>query len=505
MKKHSGKRRLAKFGTLLIVLTCVLSLAACGSKVKENTVLSADDVAGKTVGVQLGTTGDTFVSDLETDRSNTKVERFNKGADAVQALKQGKIDCVIIDEQPALKFAGSNSDLKVLDEEYADEEYAIAFAKGNSLRMEIDGALEELKNDGTLDKILSNYVGEEIGQHPYVSENNGSKGTLTMATNAYFPPYEYYDNGKVTGIDADIAQAFCDKLGYKLVIEDMEFDSIITAVSTGKVDFGMAGMSVTEERKQNVDFSVSYAQSKQSILVRDPEAAAAASSFSAKFKADFLDDARYNYILKGLVNTLIITVFAALIGIVIGFVTAMIRSAYAYTGKPKFLNLLATLYITIIRGTPTMVQLLIMYYVIFASVNASKILVAVLAFGLNSGAYVSEIFRSGIMSIDKGQTEAARSLGLPYGKTMRFVILPQAFKNVLPALANEAIVLLKETSISGYIGLNDMTRGGDIIRSITYDAMFPLFGVALIYLVLVVVLSGLVSKLERRLRANERK
>jgi polar amino acid transport system permease protein len=151
-----------------------------------------------------------------------------------------------------------------------------------------------------------------------------------------------------------------------------------------------------------------------------------------------------------------------------------------------------------------MVQLLIIYYVIFSSVHIDKLIVAILAFGINSGAYVAEIFRSGIMSIDNGQFEAARSLGLSYKTTMISVILPQAFKNVLPALANEFIVLLKETSISGYIGLNDLTRGGDIIRSITYDPMLPLIGVAIIYLVMVMGLSQLVKKLERRLRNNER-
>jgi ABC-type amino acid transport system permease subunit len=170
----------------------------------------------------------------------------------------------------------------------------------------------------------------------------------------------------------------------------------------------------------------------------------------------------------------------------------------------KVLNFICNIYLTVIRGTPTMVQLLIIYYVIFSSVHIDKLIVAILAFGINSGAYVAEIFRSGIMSIDNGQFEAARSLGLSYKTTMISVILPQAFKNVLPALANEFIVLLKETSISGYIGLNDLTRGGDIIRSITYDPMLPLIGVAIIYLVMVMGLSQLVKKLERRLRNNER-
>jgi His/Glu/Gln/Arg/opine family amino acid ABC transporter permease subunit len=190
---------------------------------------------------------------------------------------------------------------------------------------------------------------------------------------------------------------------------------------------------------------------------------------------------------------------------VLGFIVAVIRSTHDKSGGLTIANFICNVYLTVIRGTPTMVQLLIIYYIIFGSVSINKLVVAILAFGINSGAYVAEIFRSGIMSIDNGQFEAARSLGLPYGKTFRFVILPQAFKNVLPALANEFIVLLKETSISGYIGLTDLTRGGDIVRSITYDAMLPLFTVALIYLVLVVILSALVKKLERRLRSNERR
>mgnify|MGYP002562693137 CR=1 FL=1 len=223
-----------------------------------------------------------------------------------------------------------------------------------------------------------------------------------------------------------------------------------------------------------------------------------------EFILNFIEDNRWKYIVDGLKITLIVTIFAVLIGVLLGFLIAIVRTTHDKTGKLKILNAICKVYLTVIRGTPVVVQLMIIYFIIFGSVDISKVLVAIIAFGINSGAYVAEIFRSGIMSIDNGQFEAARSLGLSYRKTMKLVILPQAFKNVLPALANEFIVLLKETSISGYIGLNDLTRGGDIIRSITYDPMLPLFGVAIIYLVLVVILSSLVKKLERRLRSNER-
>ena len=227
------------------------------------------------------------------------------------------------------------------------------------------------------------------------------------------------------------------------------------------------------------------------------------SDFIAKFQQDFIESDRYLYLLRGLGNTLLIASLAVILGIVLGFLVAIIRSTHDKDGGLNILNFICKVYLTIWRGTPTMVQLLIMYYIILVALD-NKILVAVIAFGLNSAAYVAEIVRSGIMSVDEGQFEAGRSLGLNYTQTMRLIILPQAFKNVLPALANEFITLLKETSISGYIAIPDLTKGGDIIRSQTYDAFLPLFGVAVIYLVLVMILTAGVHKLETWLRRNER-
>ena len=228
------------------------------------------------------------------------------------------------------------------------------------------------------------------------------------------------------------------------------------------------------------------------------------SGFKESFYQNFIEKDRWQYLLTGLENTLLITIFAVLIGVAIGFLVAIIRASHDKNGSLKILNFICRVYLTVIRGTPTMIQLMITYYIIFASVNVSKIFVAVCAFGINSGAYVAEIVRSGIMSIDQGQFEAGRSLGFNYVQTMRLIILPQAFKNVLPALGNEMIVLLKETSISGDVGTMDLTKGGDIIRSTTYEAYLPLFGVAAIYLVIVMLMTAGVNRLERKLRTNER-
>lgn len=226
----------------------------------------------------------------------------------------------------------------------------------------------------------------------------------------------------------------------------------------------------------------------------------------------FVEKQRYLYIVKGLQTTIIVTLFALLLGLLIGIIVAVIRTAHDQMAESRrdgitgallnILNAVCRLYLTVIRGTPTMVQLLLMFFVFLASSN-NKVMVAILTFGINSGAYVAEIFRSGIMSIDKGQMEAGRSLGLSYPVTMQKIILPQAIKNVLPALVNEMITLLKETSICGYIGLNELTRGGDIIRGNTFEALLPLLAVAAIYLIIVMFFTWVMGKLERRLRESD--
>ena len=257
-----------RFAALALSAVMVFSMAGGVSAAQK--VESKDDLAGATIGVQLGTTGDLDASDYEKDGST--VERYSKGSEAVQALKAGQIDCVIIDSQPAQKFVENNDDLKILDEPFEEEEYAICLKKGNDEFLDkINGALKELKEDGTIDSIMDNYIGEDAGKTPYESPEDvdRSNGTLVMATNAEFEPYEYHEGDDIVGIDADIAQAICDKLGYELKIEDMEFDSILPAVQSGKADFGAAGMTVTEDRATQVDFSDSYYTGVQVIIVTD--------------------------------------------------------------------------------------------------------------------------------------------------------------------------------------------------------------------------------------------
>ncbi len=447
------------------------------------------------------------------------------------------------------------------------------------------------------------------------------KNKLILSTEAGFAPYEYYSNGQIVGVDIDIAKKIAEYLDMDLVIKDVAFDSIISEVKTGKSDIGAAGISYTEEREKEVDFTIDYAESKQVIIVnknsgfytmndlanqkiavqlgsvaddylttnyenisiirekkflaaiqdlkdnkvaavvmdelpatkliddtmfilRDPlftdsygmiirkgnsELLAAANIVIKKLKDSgeinnyilyhlgidegqneksgiigriynsIIYDGRYKFILEGLKNTLFIALGAVLIGIFLGIIAAISNNIYLNTGKFKLLNLLSKAYVTIIRGTPSTLQLMIIYYVIFKQTNINIVLVGIIAFGINSGAYVAEIIRAGLNSVDKGQWEAGYSLGLNYSQVIRKIIMPQSIKNILPALGNEFVTLVKETSIGAYIGIIELTKASDIIASRTYDYFLPLILIALIYLIITLFLSKLINMLEVRL------
>lgn len=492
---------------LLLILSFLMT--GCGKKQEPLAVTTVEQLEGTKIGVQMGTTGAIYAEDYENDGKGTEVIRYNKGADAIQALKQMKIDCVLIDEQPAMAFVEKNQELSIADEEFALEDYAICVAKENTeLLYKINDALEQIKRNGTMDKIVANYIGEEKGMYPYVSPEGvtGKNGKLNMATNVAFPPYEYFEGSEAVGIDVDMMQAIADILDMELVITDMEFDSIIMAVQSGKADVGAAGLTVTEDRLKNISFSNSYTTAKQVIIYHNGKEEKKM-SLGEKFYNTFIEKERWQYLPKGILNTILITVFSGLIGILIGAMVANVRVSYERNDKRsvgiRIWNTIFKAYITVFRGTPMVVQLLIMYYVVFAQTAVNPLIAAILAFGLNSGAYLSEAIRSGIMAIDIGQFEAGRSLGFTYRQTVQYIIMPQAIKVSLPAIFNEYIALLKESSIVGYIGLMDLTKAGDIIRSNTYEAFLPLISVALVYLVLVMIMTSFVTRLERRLKRDQ--
>lgn len=487
----------------MTLLALALALTGCGDNALENRVFKVEDLAHKKVGVQIGNTADIYASEYGGDTAKIQVERYTKLADAVQALNQGKIDAVLCDDQPANYFVKQNPSLRVLDEFFVEETYAGVIAKENTGLLDtFNMALREMHEEGIFDSLMNTYINGTGSFHYAQKVKEGPK--LVLATNAQFPPYEYHEGEGIVGLEIELAYYVADLMGRVLEIQDIEFDAVINAVSSGKAELGLSGFTVTEERKQSINFTDKLVDNKVVVMVRSGKKNDDQLTFVEHFEKNFLKDARWKYIAEGLGNTLLISLFAALLGIVIGFIIAMVRINHEWNGKYKIPNMICKAYLAVIRGTPMMVQLLIIYYIVFASVNVNKLLVAIVAFGINSGAYVSEIIRGGIKSVDPGQIEAGRSLGLKFKTVMLYVVYPQAFKNSLPALTNEFISLIKETSICGYIGLTDLTRGGDIIRSLTYEAMFPLLAVAVVYFVIVAGLSTCVARLEKRLKKNER-
>ena len=368
------RRITALFLLFITICAATFTITSCssGETVGKSPVEKVDDLANAKIGVQLGTTGDIYVSDEYPD---AEIQQFNKGADAIQSLKQGKVDCVVIDKLPAEAFIALNKDLSILDEEFTNEDYAIAVAKENDeLLDKINAALDELEANGIMQKIIDNYIGDNKGSYKYETPEGTDKsnGVLVMATNAAFEPYEYVEGGKIVGIDADMALAISDILGMELEIEDMEFDSIITAVSSGKADMGMAGLTVTEDRLKSINFTDSYTTSTQVIVVRNGKSDDLSIFSLERYENNFIKDSRWKYIAEGLLTTLEISFFAVVIGVGLGFIFAIIRATSDKTGKLKLLNLLVKIYVTIIRGTPVMIQLLIIYYVIFATSNINK-------------------------------------------------------------------------------------------------------------------------------------
>ncbi len=252
---------------LSVLALCSVLMTGCGSKIPANTVNSIADLNGKKIGVQKGTTADTLAGDIE----NAEPQRYVKAADGVQALEQGVIDAVIADLETANTFLETHPGIRILDEAFAEEEYAIAVGKNNTeLQKELNSALMQLFVDGTLGTIKSNYEGDEKGQHPYVPKTDvkRDKGKLYMATNAEFPPYEWREGEDIVGFDVDMMNAVCDYLGYELQISDLAFEAVIPNVENGIADVGVAGLSVTDERKEHVLFTNVYATTHQVVIVR---------------------------------------------------------------------------------------------------------------------------------------------------------------------------------------------------------------------------------------------
>lgn len=497
--------------------------------------------------------------------------------------------------------AAKNSEpkVKIIDIKLTDEEYAFVVKKGNvSLVQSMNEFLQEIKMDGTFDALVSKYFeggGEKRGYAVTTKDIENTENTFVVATNCPFEPFEYMgEDGKIYGLDIEIAALYAEKMGLELVIKNIDFDAIFTQVDTGYADIGMAGITVSADREEIYDFTLPYYEASQKLIVSydnndfdncqtvdDVEAVLLAleskaigyqgatmgelyingnedwgftgfdniadksyataqmavtdlingniyavvvdeapanmlianmntnSTWQAKFENFFSTISNEHYLKvfgRGLINTIAIAVVGLVIGILIGTIIAIIRIAPKYKLIYKILDKICSIYVTIFRGTPIVAQLLITYYVIIPSLNVKigAITVGMIVFGMNSGAYVSEIMRGGINSVDKGQMEAGRALGMTYSSTMIKIVVPQAIKNILPTLGNEFISLIKETSVLSFIAVYDIYKALLEVGMVNYDSMVPYIMMGLIYIVLVLIISVGIKLIERRFAKSDR-
>ena len=460
---------------------------------------------GKRFGVQ---TGSTFDRDVLSWFPHAQILYYNSLPDLAVALQTGKIDAFPSDEIALEMMKAEGTEMTVLEPYMDHYSCGFVFAKtpeGGRLRDELDAWMTEAKKSGTLDKMLDKWLhaDEKDKTMPDATCLTGENGILVFATEAGFPPFDYIRSGEVVGYEVEMAIAFCADRGYGIEIIPMNFDGILPAIQSGKVDFSASGFAITPEREESINFSQPYYSGGTKIVVSS-DGSLGKQSFLDRtlesFEKTFLREDRWKLFLEGIWNTLLITVLSILFGTALGFLAFML----CRNGN-RAANTVTRIAMRLVQGMPMVVLLMILYYIIFGSSSLSGIAVAVVGFMLTFGAGVFGLLKMGVGAVDRGQYEAAYALGHSNRHTFFRIILPQALPHILPAYEGEVVSLLKATAIVGYIAVQDLTKMGDIVRSRTYEAFFPLIAVALIYFVLEDLLSTLVRSLERRMDPRRRK
>lgn len=459
-----------------------------------------NDFKNKRIGVLLGSTHDTYALN---NLKEATVFQYKTPPEIVLAVKTGKVDAAIYTTETLNEIFKKEPNLELIGDTLFAVPVAMGFnKKSNKLKNEFNKFLEEIKQNGVYDDMINRWIIEGRQEMPNVP-NEKRKGVLTVGiVSDKGLPYAIVKDNRVIGLDIEFVERFAAYLGKELKLSDMEFGSLIIAAASNKIDMIASTLMITEERKKQVDFSEPYTKLGASLFALQQIQEVESKSFfedtfiediAESFHSNIIQENRYLLILDGLQTTIIISILATIFGTILGGLICFMRMS-----KRSYLLIVSKVYISILRGTPVLVVLMIIFYVVFASVDIDPVFVAVIAFGLNFAAYVSEMFRTGIESIDKGQTEAGIAIGFTKVKTFIYIILPQAVRRILPVYKGEMISLVKMTSIVGYIAVQDLTKASDIIRSRTFDAFFPLIMVAVLYFLISWLLMLSLGYIERK-------
>ena len=435
-----------------------------------------------------------------------QVQYFNTYVDLITAVEGGKVDAITEDSCTLIYHnVQTGGKLRMLDGYLKEFQFGYTFAKtveGKALCAQVSEFIDKIKEDGTIEEIDREWMSG--GSKMAVDYGNlpAPNGVISMATTGTSPPFSFVVDGDVVGYDVDIVSRFCEEYGYGLEVKAMSFDGIMPAVSSGKCDIGGSQISITEERKESVEFSSPYYDAGTVVAVYNPKGAGGnfIERLKASFTKTFVREGRYKLFLGGIGVTLLITILSTIFGTALGFLVYM-----CCRRGNKIANKLTTICTSIIQGLPIVVILLILYYIAFAGAPVGGAFVSIVAFTLTFACGVYSMLCTGVSAIDIGQTEAAYALGFSDLRTFFKIVLPQAMEYILPIYKGELVSLIKATAIVGYIAVQDLTRTGDIVRSLTYDAFFPLIAVAIIYFVMARLLIFLVGKAEQKVNPKNRK
>ena len=469
----------------------------------KKVLTSVNDVKDKSIAVLLGSVHDSYA---HKNYPNATVMQYKSPSDLILAVKTGKSDVgFFVSELLKNKIRDDNS-LAFLGESIEVFPIAYGFNKNNGeLREKFNKFFKDLKKSGVYDDMLDRWIKNGDTKMPKIETPNINGELIVGHVSDGGLPFVTVKDNELIGLNIELTKRFAASQGKSVRFDDMEFGSMIPSLAAGKIDFAGMSLMVTEERKTKIDFADPYYEIgmrffalKKNIAAYSEDKQQESSSpgfwtgIVDSFQSNIIQEKRYLLLWDGFKTTVIISILATIFGTILGGVICFLRMS-----KNKLLNIPAKIYISILRGTPVLVILMLIFYVVFGSVNINPVLVATIAFGMNFGAYAAEIFRSGIDGIEKGQMEAGIAMGFNKLKTFTYIILPQTVRRILPIYKGEFISLVKMTSIVGYIAVQDLTKASDIIRSRTFDAFFPLIMIAILYFLISWVLMQVLDYLEK--------
>jgi polar amino acid transport system substrate-binding protein len=498
-------RSLTTYATGLLLLAALSS--GCGPDQPEPTpgpqIRSNADLADKRLGVMLGTFHDSLARE---HFPHATIIQYESANDLPLAITTGKIDAAFSDRDRLVERLEENPQLAIIGEPLVRMPVAVGLRKGNTeLLLAFNRFLAEIKSNGVHADMLDRWLVRRVAEMPDVRAADPSGEIIVGMSSSGALPFAAIKDGILIGLDVELAHRFAASQGRAVEFTQMPFGGLIAATATGKIDLLINSLFVTEERKQKIDFTDTYHEEDvlayglaSNIAGSDASRAAAAApvgfidSTIESFKSNIIVEKRYLLLWDGLKATVLISILSTALGTLLGAVVCFMRMS-----PLRILSVPARAYITLFRGIPVLVLLMIIFYVVFAAVNLNPIIAAVIAFAVHFAAYVAEMFRSGIESIDRGQSEAGASLGFTPLQTFGVVIFPQMVQRILPVFKGEFIALVKMTSVVGYVAVQDLTKASDIIRSRTFDAFFPLVMVAVLYFLIATALLQALEYLER--------